>query len=271
MITWFGAGLLATFTALSTTKIFERANTPSFLVPFLITSIIITGVALGFARVGFEWEATKLRRKLDDGSVADREQLRPPEDQWPAQAERFWIVSALDHNSYRRHRSRLRVVAIRSGACVKSTDNGTERSNIGTNHPVYRFDWIRDNTCPCVDRFRICSDRSWGRHHGIGIYILARRLLARCWLSRAASWEAAPSSQIRKSKVFFVSIKAHLKGYSRRSLMLMEHWGRNSLVVFRTFLWEQRLSTWKARMFTRKCAASLINGSLLGSPDGTAC
>jgi hypothetical protein len=93
MITWFGAGLLATFTALSTTKIFERANTPSFLVPFLITSIIITGVALGFARVGFEWEATKLRRKLDDGSVADREQLRPPEDQWPAQAERFWIFS----------------------------------------------------------------------------------------------------------------------------------------------------------------------------------
>jgi hypothetical protein len=93
MITWFGAGLLATFTALSTTKVFERSSTPRLLVPFLITSVIVTAVALGFAKVGFEWEATRLRRMIDDQAVPDIDPLPPTEERWPAGPERFWLAA----------------------------------------------------------------------------------------------------------------------------------------------------------------------------------
>jgi hypothetical protein len=94
LTTWFGAGYL-TVTALLTTKVFELANPPALLTATLITFIVFGGGCLGYARVGFEWAGTLLRRKIEDATVTENDPLSPEDNEWPNRAERFWKTSIL--------------------------------------------------------------------------------------------------------------------------------------------------------------------------------
>lgn len=94
LTTWFGAGYLAV-TALMTTKVFEQANPPAPLTAILITLIVFGGGSLGFARVGFEWAATLLRRQIEDATVQENDTLLPADNEWPNRAEQLWVVSIL--------------------------------------------------------------------------------------------------------------------------------------------------------------------------------
>ncbi len=94
LTTWFGAGYLAV-TALLTTKVFELANPPALLTATLITFIVFGGGCLGFARVGFEWAGTLLRRKIEDATVKENDPLLSEDNKWPNRVERFWVTSIL--------------------------------------------------------------------------------------------------------------------------------------------------------------------------------
>ena len=89
---WFGGGYLA-LVALMTTKVFEQANPPALLTAILVTSILCGGGSLGFARVGFEWAATLLGRKIEDKKVMETDSLSPEDKKWPSGPERFWRIA----------------------------------------------------------------------------------------------------------------------------------------------------------------------------------
>ena len=60
-----------------------------------ITAIVVAGGTLAYARVSFEWAATLIKRRIDDGEVQDTDALaKLPEDEqgWPKRPEAAWTV-----------------------------------------------------------------------------------------------------------------------------------------------------------------------------------
>ncbi len=65
---WLGAsygGLLVFLT----TNLFDNPFLPCWLKPLEITLIVFGGAATGMARVGYEWEATQIERRVEDGEI----------------------------------------------------------------------------------------------------------------------------------------------------------------------------------------------------------
>jgi len=85
MIIWVGAGL-AGLIGLANTSTFNTA--PGFLRALEVTAIVIGAAFFGSARVKFEWEATLIRRKIQDGANATSN--LPAENPWPKDAEASW-------------------------------------------------------------------------------------------------------------------------------------------------------------------------------------
>jgi hypothetical protein len=91
MILWVGAGLLGLI-GLVTSDLTDGA--PKALTATAGTLIVLAGTALAYARVNFEWAATKLSRAIEDGTSAAAD--LPQEDQgWPTGAEGAWYVGLL--------------------------------------------------------------------------------------------------------------------------------------------------------------------------------
>ncbi len=83
MIIWVGAGLVALI-GLANTGTFNTA--PGLLKALEVTAIVIGGTFLGFARVKFEWQATLIKRGIEDKKFNGTDQI--PEDmKWPEDAE----------------------------------------------------------------------------------------------------------------------------------------------------------------------------------------
>jgi hypothetical protein len=107
MTVWIGAGLVGLI-ALSAGDLAAKVmgDVPDLLTALLMTCLVLAGGCLALARVGFEWAATRIFRRLKDGpdaapSVSEDKQVGSadalPSDlvTWPRFAEAMWRASLL--------------------------------------------------------------------------------------------------------------------------------------------------------------------------------
>jgi hypothetical protein len=92
MILWVGAGLVALI-GLETASL--TGGSPRWLTALVVTLIVVSGGALAWGRIKFEWAATKLDRAVDDQTVEATDQLRAEDAEWPAVGEVAWLVGLL--------------------------------------------------------------------------------------------------------------------------------------------------------------------------------
>jgi len=90
MIKWVGAGLVAVVTVFAAVEFTRESGVPWYLPAIVPTLVVLGGGFLALARVQFEWAATQLRRKIEDGT-SNRDDSLPGELQsWPRFAEFCW-------------------------------------------------------------------------------------------------------------------------------------------------------------------------------------
>jgi hypothetical protein len=87
MTVWVSAGL-GGLIALMTTGII--ADAPALLSSIVTTLIVLGGGSLAMARVKFEWEATKITRRVQDGEIKVSDSI---EGCWPENAELYWLTA----------------------------------------------------------------------------------------------------------------------------------------------------------------------------------
>jgi hypothetical protein len=82
--TWVGAGLLG-LVALSAGNLAgsEFVDVPSVIKALLSTLVILSGAFLAQARIGFEWESTKIKRREEDEPGHLASQLSDDDRKWP--------------------------------------------------------------------------------------------------------------------------------------------------------------------------------------------
>jgi len=85
MIIWVGASL-AGLIGLANTATFN--NAPALFRGLEATAIIVGAAFFAVARVKFEWEATQIKRGVEDGDIWPT-QVAPEE--WPEDAEACWF------------------------------------------------------------------------------------------------------------------------------------------------------------------------------------
>jgi hypothetical protein len=88
MILWVGAGLVGLI-GLVTTNL--SAGAPKALSAATVSLIILGGGALATARIRFEWQATLLRRAIEDGTDPGK-RLMCTLQPWPNFAEIAWMI-----------------------------------------------------------------------------------------------------------------------------------------------------------------------------------
>lgn len=88
MCTWLGASLAGFIALIAVDAIPE---TPLFLKPIVFTLIAFAAFSAAFTRVGFEWEATKLKRLIEQNSSLGNTSLPDTLGDWP-RAERWWLA-----------------------------------------------------------------------------------------------------------------------------------------------------------------------------------
>lgn len=90
MLIWTAAGIAALPAFIVAGAL---AASPPLLKKLIFTVSIIGGGAFAFSRVGFEWEATKLKRAIDDCPVVQNAVLADEDKEWPSTPERMWTVT----------------------------------------------------------------------------------------------------------------------------------------------------------------------------------
>jgi hypothetical protein len=88
MVLWVGAGL---FGLIGLIKSELTEGTPRWLTATTATLIILGGAALAWARIQFEWNATRLARVVEDGDAGDKDDLPPDLAAWPRTGEIAWM------------------------------------------------------------------------------------------------------------------------------------------------------------------------------------
>lgn len=87
LTTWVGAGIAGVVAFMAAGA---AANAPWFLKSLIFTLVIAAGLLWSYARVGFEWAATQLRREV----AGTQEMLQWPvpktPDPWPKVADQCW-------------------------------------------------------------------------------------------------------------------------------------------------------------------------------------
>jgi len=69
---------------------------PLVLISLMFTLVPITGLAIGLARVKFEWQETRLRRMIESDTVKLDSSIPANEEfEWPQDAENWWTASLL--------------------------------------------------------------------------------------------------------------------------------------------------------------------------------
>jgi hypothetical protein len=95
MILWVGAGLVGLIALVAGGVGGSSEGANAILRAIAITAIVVAGGSLAYARVNFEWEATLIKRKIDDDQIEDGDLLdKLPEERqgWPSHAELAWDV-----------------------------------------------------------------------------------------------------------------------------------------------------------------------------------
>ena len=98
MILWVGAGLVGLIALVAGGVGGSSEVVPAGLRALVITAIVVAGGSLAYARVNFEWQATLLKRKIEDGEAQATDELSklPRELQdWPNYPERAWSAALL--------------------------------------------------------------------------------------------------------------------------------------------------------------------------------
>jgi hypothetical protein len=98
MILWVGAGLVGLIALVAGGVGGSSESVPAGLRALVITAIVVAGGSLAYARVNFEWQATLIKRKIEDGEVQATDELSklPRELQgWPNYPERAWSAALL--------------------------------------------------------------------------------------------------------------------------------------------------------------------------------
>jgi len=87
MTAWVGGGFLALF-GIAQSSVLESA--PDLMKAVITTLVVVGGAFIAIARVSFEWEATKLRRDVEDDVLEESSVLSEEDHPWPARAEGMW-------------------------------------------------------------------------------------------------------------------------------------------------------------------------------------
>jgi hypothetical protein len=93
MILWVGAGLAGLIALVAVDVGSMSDEVPALLQAILVTALVFAGAFLAYARVNFEWQATLIKRKIEDGEIEGTDALsRLPEEMqnWPTWPERAW-------------------------------------------------------------------------------------------------------------------------------------------------------------------------------------
>jgi hypothetical protein len=92
MTIWVAAGI-ATLVAFVGARALDGA--PRIFTNLVFTGAAISGLAVAFARVNFEWQATLLNRKVKANPTIEGEGLASIDQPWPGFAEGCWIGALL--------------------------------------------------------------------------------------------------------------------------------------------------------------------------------
>lgn len=87
MILWVGAGLGGLIVLVTSSL---ASGAPRAFGGAVATLVVVSGAALAWARVNFEWAATTVHRKLDDGELQSGSELPQELRPWPRFAEFCW-------------------------------------------------------------------------------------------------------------------------------------------------------------------------------------
>jgi hypothetical protein len=94
MIVWVGAGLAGLIALVAGAGQAIGGDVPDWLIALLLTSLVLGGGALAWARVKFEWAATQLERVIEDGNTDTPAMPLPAElRKWPGSAEALWVFA----------------------------------------------------------------------------------------------------------------------------------------------------------------------------------
>lgn len=94
MTNWVGAGLAGLIVFVSGDlgrDILDRAH--PVVGALLLTSLTLSGGALAFARVNFEYAAARIKNRQDDGILTDGTAELPEDLKAPAKTEPMWLAS----------------------------------------------------------------------------------------------------------------------------------------------------------------------------------
>jgi hypothetical protein len=92
MITWVAAGI-ASLVAFVAARPLEGA--PRCFLQVFFTLALAAGFCAAFARVGFEWKGTVLKRKLIKNPTLEGKVLEASDQEWPKGPEASWITALL--------------------------------------------------------------------------------------------------------------------------------------------------------------------------------
>lgn len=93
-------------------------SAPDWLSNVFFTLLVVSAVCLAVTRVGFEWQATLLKRKIDEGTLDDGDELPPGHQEWPKKARSVLGRVPVHSGSYRPRSSRWSLVEL-SGSCYQ--------------------------------------------------------------------------------------------------------------------------------------------------------
>src|SRR5829696_5371535 len=75
MILWVGAGLVGLIALVADGVCDPSDIATDFLRAVAVTAIVVAGGSLAYARLNFEWQATLLKRKIEDREVEGSDEL----------------------------------------------------------------------------------------------------------------------------------------------------------------------------------------------------
>jgi len=93
MTTWFGGGFLGLVSIAGLLSTSASGYLQRTLVALLISSVVLGGACLALARVGFEWKATEIARRIDSSEIDRAGEITETAVPWPARYEFYWTVA----------------------------------------------------------------------------------------------------------------------------------------------------------------------------------
>jgi hypothetical protein len=93
MTTWFGGGYVALIALAGLLAASITQAVGKILIATMLTTVVIGGACLALTRVGFEWKATEIERRVERREIALTTPVPDNEDKWPAFYEAMWSLA----------------------------------------------------------------------------------------------------------------------------------------------------------------------------------